>query len=128
MFVREGAIVPATVASSVTNLGTPARADALTVLAWPTATASTFELVDEDLAATALGASTTTLTMSRALRPTYFRVRRDVAPSEVSAGAVVADAAALDAAASGWYHDAVNHWLWIKVPASSAAVSITVAP
>jgi alpha-glucosidase (family GH31 glycosyl hydrolase) len=132
VFVREGAIIPATVASSVTNLGTPARSNSLTVLVWPTVAASSFELVDEDLDATTLGASTSALTLSRALRPTYFRVRRDDEPSGVSLGdsalSEVADAAALDAAASGWYHDAANNWLWVKVPVAAGAVSVAITP
>jgi len=124
VFVREGAIMPATVASDVTGFGTPARANALTVLAWPGSTATSFELVDEDNAPTTITASSTTLTLTRAVRPTYFRVHRTVAPTSVSAGAQVASAAALDGAASGWFHD--GSWLWLKVAASSGPVTITI--
>lgn len=130
VFVREGAIIPATVASAVTNLG-PARANALTVLAWPAATASSFTLIDEDLAETMITASATTVTLSRALRTTYVRVRRDTAPSGVTLGGSalgsVVDDAALDTAASGWRYEATNKWLWIKVPAG-AAVSLAIQP
>jgi alpha-glucosidase (family GH31 glycosyl hydrolase) len=131
LFVREGSIIPANVASNVTGLGTSARAGALTVLAWPAATGSAmFELVDEDLAPTMISASASVITLSRALRPTYVRVRRDTAPSSVSTAAPLAEqasAAALDGAASGWHYDATANWLWIKVPASGA-VAITIAP
>lgn len=120
LFVREGAILVANVASDVTGLGTAARANALTVATWPATTASTFELIDEDGAMTTIATSTTALTVSRAIRPTYFRVRRDTAPTSVSAGSEVADAQALDAATSGWYYDSTLRQLWIKVPAGPA--------
>jgi alpha-glucosidase (family GH31 glycosyl hydrolase) len=124
LFVREGTIMPATVASDVSGLGTAARANALTVLAWPAAVASMFELVDEDGMSTTIEASTTSISLSRALRPTYLRVRRDSAPVSVTAAssslAPVADASALDAAATGWFYDASDRWLWIKIAAGGA--------
>lgn len=130
LFVREGAIIPATVGSAVTGLGT-ARPGALTVLAWPAAMASTFDLVDEDDGPTKITASAASLALSRTLRPTYLRVRRDSAPSGVAvdgaAAAVVTDAAALDAAPSGWFYDASGRWLWIKLPASAAPTRADIA-
>jgi alpha-glucosidase (family GH31 glycosyl hydrolase) len=129
LFVREGAILTATVASSVTELGTPARGDSLTVLAWPAAAPTSFELTDEDDAPTTITVSATSVELSRALRSTYVRLRRDVAPSSIaidSASAVeVADDAALDAATSGWFYDAANRWLWIKLPAGAARADLT---
>jgi len=121
LFAREGAIIPLTVGSAVTGLGT-ARPNALTVLAWPAATASTFDLVDEDDTATTISASAARIELSRTLRPTYLRVRRDAAPASVSVGAMVTDAAALDAAASGWFYDGTAKWLWIKLPVSAATI------
>ena len=125
LFVREGAIIPANVASDVTGLGTAARGDALTVLAWPAAAASQFDLIDEDDAPTTIRISATAIDLSRALRPTYFRLRRDAAPSAVSAGSAVTD---LDSVATGWRYDATNRWLWIKVPASSTSVHVDITP
>jgi alpha-D-xyloside xylohydrolase len=132
LFVREGAILPMNVESTATGLGTAARKDALTVLAWPAPAASSFALVDEDLASTSIEVTATALTLSRALRPTYFRVYRASAPSDVAAGgaslAGVADDAALDAAATGWRYDVATRALWIKVGASTSAVSISITP
>ena len=127
LFVREGAILPMEVRSSVTGLGTAARADALTVLAWPAAVPAHFELVDEDEAPTTIAISTTSVDLSRALRPVYVRLRRDAAPASVAIDGTPASAVVdLDAAAAGWSYDAANHWLWIKLPASAAVhVAIT---
>ncbi len=128
LYVREGAILVANVASSVTGLGTAARNDALTVLAWPGVTASTFTLIDEDDAATAITASAASIELSRALRPTYVRVPRDAAPASVTLGSTmlstIADDAALDAATSGWVH--ADGWLTIKVPASTSTVRLAI--
>jgi len=130
--VREGAIIPANVASSVTGLGSPARADALTVLAWPAATPSQFELVDEDDAHTTIAVTATTVELSRVLRPTYVRIRREGAPGDVmidgAPAAPVANDAALEAAGAGWRYDAVNHWLWVKVSAAPAGTHVAIAP
>src|SRR4029079_8399985 len=75
LFAREGAIIPMDVASSVTGLGTAARAGALTVLAWPAPTSSQLELVDDDDAPTTITVSTGAIELSRALRPVYLRLR-----------------------------------------------------
>jgi alpha-glucosidase (family GH31 glycosyl hydrolase) len=132
LFVREGAILPMNVASDATGFGSSARANALTVLAWPAPAASTFALVDEDLASTSIEVTATALTLSRALRPTYFRVYRTAAPSDVSAGgaslASVADDTGLETATSGWRYDAATRALWIKVDASTSAVSVAITP
>jgi len=131
LFVREGAIIPANVASPVTGLGSAARAGALTVLAWPGAEPTQFDLIDEDDAPTHITASKAVVELSRALRPTYLRLRRDTAPSGVTiAGAVaakVADDAALDAATTGWRYDPANRWLWVKL-AAGAATSVAIVP
>ena len=127
LFVREGAILTANVGSDVSGIGTAARADALTVLAWPGAADSTFELVDEDEAATTITTSTAAVELSRALRTTYVRVRRAAAPTTVSLDGVslgeVATDAALDAAATGWRYDAANNFLTIKIAASPDAAT-----
>ncbi|HEU0035928.1 MAG TPA: TIM-barrel domain-containing protein [Kofleriaceae bacterium] len=129
VFVRQGAIIPMNVASSVTGLGTPARASALTVLAWPAATPSQFALVDEDDAATTIRVSTTAVELSRTLRSTYVRVRLESAPASVSiAAGPVADDAALDAATTGWRYEAATRSLWLKLPASTAPVHVDITP
>jgi alpha-D-xyloside xylohydrolase len=132
LFVREGAIIPVHAGSAVTGLGSPARADALTVLVWPGATTSTFSLIDDDEAPTEITASATTIQLSRALATTYLRIRRDAAPSAVAIdgtalGAAVASDTALEAAATGWRYDAANHWLWVKA-AAGGATEVTITP
>jgi alpha-glucosidase (family GH31 glycosyl hydrolase) len=133
LFVKEGSILPMNVTSDATGFGSAARANALTIAVWPAASgSSSFTLVDEDLEQTLVTASAQSLTITRAIRPTYFRVRLDAAPSAVSIGltpvAQVAGDAALDAAATGWYHDAAHHALWIKIPAGADTVSVSIAP
>ncbi len=124
LFVREGAIVPLEVKSTVTGLGTAARADALTVLVWPATSQTSFELVDHDDAATTITARTDEITLSRAARTTYVRIRRDTAPTSVQVGAStlaeVDSDAALDAATTGWRYDALGKFLWVKVAAGGA--------
>jgi alpha-D-xyloside xylohydrolase len=130
LFVRAGAIIPADVASSVTGLGSPARAGALTVLAWPATAPSQFDLVDEDDAHSLIAVTASTVELSRVLRPTYLRIRRDAAPSGVAIdgapAAQVADDAALEAASAGWRYDAVNRWLWVKLSAAPAGRNVLV--
>jgi alpha-glucosidase (family GH31 glycosyl hydrolase) len=130
LFVREGAILAVEGGSAVTGFGTADRGETLTVLAWPGATASTFDLIDHDLAPTAITASATTLTLSRAARTTFFRVRRDTAPSSVSLGGAslpeVADEAALDSGGNGWRYDTADRWLWIKIGPSPTALTISI--
>jgi len=126
LFVREGAIVPLHVSSGVTGLGTTARGDALTVLVYPASTATSFALTDHDDMPTTITARRGIVTLSRAARTTYLRVRRDTAPAMVKAGdttlAEVATDAALDAATIGWHYDAEGKSLWVKVTAGAATI------
>ncbi len=127
LFVREGAIVPLHVSSSVTGLGTAARGDALTILVWPSTSETSFSLVDHDDAPTTITAKPGEVTLSRAARTTYIRIRRDTKPTTVQAGGVLGEVAtddALDAAATGWRYDAAGKFLWIKV-APSAGVTLS---
>jgi hypothetical protein len=116
----------------VTGLGSPARANALTVLVWPGATPSAFSLIDDDEAPTEITATTGALHLSRALATTYFRIRRDAIPAAVAIhgtalGAQAASDQALEAAAAGWRYDATHHWLWVKV-AAGGATDVTITP
>lgn len=122
LFVKEGAIVPMHVASDATGLGNASRADALTVLIWPAATQTSFELVDHDDAATTITARTGEVTLSRVARTTYLRIRRDTAPTSVGSLVEVASDAALDAATTGWRYDAATKFLWVKLAAGGNTV------
>lgn len=137
LFAREGAIVPVDVESDVTGLGTSASSGHLTVLTWPSSTATSFRLHEEDGEATTLGAireadGARRVTLSRALRPTLVRVHAGFDPSRVTvAGADAAeraDRAALDAAASGWLAEAGTPYVWVKLEASAGEVALEVFP
>jgi alpha-glucosidase (family GH31 glycosyl hydrolase) len=126
LFVQEGAIVPVNVASDVTGLGNAGRRGALTVLVWPAATETQFDLVDEDEAPTTIKARGDIVELSRRVRPTYLRIRRETAPTTVQADAAQlapqASDAALDAATSGWRYDAATKVLWVKLPAGGSTI------
>jgi hypothetical protein len=113
--------------SPVTGLGTPARANALTVAIWPGATVSQFDLTDQDDRTTMISASLPKVELSRVLRVTYLRIRRETAPATVRENtqplAQFATDAALDTAVSGWRYDATNRLLWVKL-APGGAVTV----
>jgi alpha-glucosidase (family GH31 glycosyl hydrolase) len=127
-FLREGAIVPMHVDSDATGLGSKATATALTVLAVPSATTSSFELDDDDDAITTLTLGARAFTMSRALRSTYVRLWLVDTPTMVeldgTALTKVADRGALEAAPSGWFTTANGHEVWVKVPAKTSALAL----
>jgi alpha-glucosidase (family GH31 glycosyl hydrolase) len=126
LFVKEGAIVPLAARSPVTGLGTPARTNALTVAIWPSPAVTQFELTDQDDRVTMISASTPKIELSRVLRVTYLRIRRETAPATVRENAQplaqVASDVALDAAVSGWRYDATNRLLWVKLAPGGAVV------
>ncbi len=123
LFFREGAIVPMNVEDDVTGFGDAASKGALTVVVYP-GSASSFVLHDEDGAPTHIDASAAggaaTLHIDRALRTTIFRVRVETAPAgatlDGAAMTVFATRGEFDAAASGLYVDAPDHFAWVKVP------------
>ena len=133
LFVREGAIIPASPSDPLTGLGTDASAGHLTVLVWPAPSATSFRLHDDDGAVTEIGAVATAsgaeISLSRARSPVIARVRAEAAPSAVTAaGAPLpehATRAAFDAATSGFFHDASALFTWVKLPAQSGATTIT---
>lgn len=126
LFVKEGAIVPLAARSPVLGLGTPARANALTVAIWPGAAVSDFEHTDQDDRPTTISANTTKVELSRVLRVTYLRIRRETGPTTVrengQALVQVNSDGALDAAVSGWRYDATNRLLWVKLAPGGAVV------
>lgn len=134
LFFREGAIVPLSVEDAENGFGDAASKGKITLLAYPSVTPSTFYLRDEaggttDIALAAAGAGFT-LTLSRATLEVFARVRVDQAPTGVTsngAGQIdLGDRAAWLGAPSGYYYDAAEKMLWIKIPASASAISIQV--
>ncbi|MCC7536007.1 MAG: glycoside hydrolase family 31 protein [Deltaproteobacteria bacterium] len=80
LFVREGAIVPMTIASDVTGIGTDADADAYTILVYPAAAGSSFVLHEDDDSTTTIDARAGTdsiaeISLSRVPRLTHLHVR-----------------------------------------------------
>ncbi len=132
LFIHGGAIVPMVADDDTTGIGTKAAATALTVLVYPDATATSFKLHDDDDAVTTLGQSLSgsafTVTVSRALKDTLLRVRAETAPAgiKIDGGAVptVADRAAFDAAAAGWFYEATTKSAWIKVAKGTSAHTV----
>lgn len=128
LFVRGGAIVPLAVFDDVNGLGTTASAGKLTALIYPDTTPSTFRLHDEDDVVTTIDAKATavgfSVTLSRALRETLLRIRADVAPAKVQVDAKqvakLADRAAFDAAAEGWFYEAATRSAWVRVAKGTA--------
>jgi alpha-glucosidase (family GH31 glycosyl hydrolase) len=134
LFVREGAIVPMTIASDVTSIGTKAHAGATTVLVYPGAATSQFLIHDEDGATTTLSATKSTaitVTLSRATTPVWLRIRSDAGASGATVDGVALPSLSttdLDAASSGFRWEATSRSAWVKLGASAAkrTVSVTV--
>ncbi|MEM9191954.1 MAG: TIM-barrel domain-containing protein [Myxococcota bacterium] len=132
LFVREGAIVPLTVDDDSTGLGTAASAGHHTILLWPGAMETTFMLHEEDDATTTLLLNENSFELSRSTLPLLLRIRAAAAPAVVTDTvdgtatpvSVAADRAALDAATAGYYFDAAENALWIKVPAAAGARTV----
>jgi alpha-D-xyloside xylohydrolase len=88
LWVREGAIVPVDIDDDLLGLGTTDSKGARTILAWPSSTATSFEIHEADgtrttveLVALATGWS---VRLSAVRAPVILRVRAAVAPIEVS--------------------------------------------
>ena len=126
LFVRQGAIIPLQVSDEVTGLGTTASRDAWTVLVYPSAKTTSFDLQDTDDVVTTFhaiaGKDTVEVTFSRAIRAVVLQVRMTRRPGQVKLG----DAAvperetrdSLDVAASGWWMDTARQAVWVIVPPS----------
>lgn len=130
LYVKEGAVVPASVDDDSTGLGTAASKGALTVLAWPGPQPRTFTVHHEDGATVELTASrdaqALTVGLSRAPGGAVLRVWTDGrAVQTVTAGTPLPQAnsrAALDTLASGWFADGA--YTWVRLPAGAAPVTV----
>ncbi len=129
VFAREGAIVPLEVKSEVSGFGTAAAAEALTLLVYPGATASSFDVVRDDdsveLSVEAeVGASLASVSLGARDRAVLVRVRVDALPAAVTVDGSVAtnvvDRAGFDAAEEGFFVD--GPYVWVKLPAGAASV------
>lgn len=133
LFVKGGAIIPLNVGEDLTGFGGPETAGKLTLVVFPDTAKSTFVLHDEDDASTTIDAIASaatgfSVTMSRVQKETILRVRYD-SPASVQIGGQAVPkhdtAAAFHAASSGYFIEAANHMVWVKVPVGSGAVTIT---
>lgn len=133
LYVRAGALIPLHVSNDANALGDAASAGHLTVLAWPGAEASRFDLVDIDERPTALALAPEgagiRLEIGRAPQPVWVRLRQAQAPARVTgAGDAAESRAVLADQATGWFFDAETSMLWIHWPASAQPLAATVQP
>jgi alpha-D-xyloside xylohydrolase len=117
LWVREGAIVPVDIDDAYLGLGTPESKGARTVLAWPSATPTSFEVLEADgskltieLAALAKGWS---VKLSAVTTPVILRIRADVAPASVQGDSLTTT------------YDAATHTSIVRVAPRAGAVTIT---
>ncbi len=127
VYAREGAIVPLEVTNDATPFGNAASTGALTVLAYPATTLSSFDVVAEDDSVeltidASRDATTATVELGAHVRPVILRVRVESPPSSVTLegtpAAQAADRPAFDAATTGWLPD--GGFVWVKVAAGAA--------
>jgi alpha-D-xyloside xylohydrolase len=129
LFLQEGAIVPLDVGSDVTQMGSAASTDALTLLVYPSADEHSFGHYELDDSVTEISASVGRVTLSRLVRPLILRLVDSPAPSAVSAdGPLTAHAgrSAFEQAQSGYFYDAPTRSLWVKLQASPDPVEVSV--
>lgn len=129
LFVKEGSIFTAEVASDLTGLGTAASQGALTVVVAPSAAQTSFVHLDADEQPTTFGVAGRTIALSRALRTTILRVRTETSPAAVTVDGAAwtkrADRASFDAAPDGWLDDSARELVWIKLaPSASGRVVV----
>ena len=134
--MREGAIVPMNVSTDVVPVGAASSAGRLTVLVYPSATASTFTLYEDDDTTTAIGQSmsggTITVTLARTVKPTLVRVRVDAAGTpavtvDVAAAPAVADFDSLASSSSAAsFVEPATRSVWVMVPTGAGAQTVVV--
>ncbi|MFZ5440692.1 MAG: TIM-barrel domain-containing protein [Myxococcota bacterium] len=127
LFVREGALVPLSVSSSVTGLGSAAHAGKLTLLAWPSATPGAFRLHERD-GVLELSAKVGELRFSALPAGAFVKLWTDTPPASLSVNGTAlvarADKAALEAAGNGFARGP-GRFTWLRLPASTAPVVVT---
>jgi alpha-glucosidase (family GH31 glycosyl hydrolase) len=117
LWVREGAIVPVDIDDDYLGLGTTESKGARTILAWPGATPTTFDIHEADgkritveLKTLATGWS---VTLSNVPTTTILRVRAEIAPVEVLGADLTTT------------YDTARHTSIVRVAAHSGSVTIT---
>lgn len=133
LWVRSGSIIPLNLEDASLGFGTTASRGALTIMVYPDVSSTTFYLHE--------GAARSAVMAARALdgvdislgpvtTPVHLRVRFDAGARNVTVGgtalASVATRAAFDEAATGFWVEPSNRWVWVKVPASEATRAIRI--
>ena len=117
LWVREGAIVPLDIENDVLGLGADDSRGARTILAWPSATPSKFEVHEADGAKVTLSLQATTtgwsLTLSALPAPVILRVRAEVAPLAIDGAGVTST------------YDAARRTSIVRVPARAGSLTVT---
>ena len=134
VFVREGAIIPFNLDSDVVFAHGSLAKDKLTVLVWPSEDKSSFTLHDEDDETTKIEAQaqneTTTVSLSRTLRATVFRIRTAKAPTsvEVNGNAVEASASleTLLGGEGGYFYEESTRMTWVVVEAKGGETTVSI--
>lgn len=125
LYVREGAVIPAVVSSTLTGLGDARSAGHDTVLLYAGASApTTFVRHDEDDQTTTLTLSGTTFTASRAPRPLVLRVRAasPLTRARLTGGALTAAASREALVADSYVVDGPD--LWVRLGARAGGVTV----
>lgn len=125
LYAREGAIVPATVSSTVTGLGDARSAGHDTVLLYPGAAGVSGRFVrhDEDGATTVITLDGPSASISRAPQPLVLRVRADPPATRAElAGATLTEAPSRAALGVDQY-TREGAFLWVRLAARPAGVS-----
>jgi len=126
LYVKAGAIIPAEVASDVTELGTAASAGALTLAIWPAPVETSFTIhhirgVTSEVRASR-GASIATsisIELEQLTGAVVLRVRAEAAPTTVAR-----DGAPIDT----WSYDLPTRTLWITLADATGDPTITATP
>ncbi|MDB4936848.1 MAG: Alpha-xylosidase [Labilithrix sp.] len=117
LWVREGAIVPADIDDALLGLGTADSKGARTILAWPSATPSSFTIHEADATTTTVElkalATGWSVTLSNVPTPVILRVRAEIAPASVVGDGVTTT------------YDMERHTSIVRVAAHSGSVTVT---
>ncbi|MDX2011291.1 MAG: glycoside hydrolase family 31 protein [Myxococcaceae bacterium] len=131
VFLKEGGIIVAEVSDGSTRLGSAAHAGQLTVLAWPSATETSFTVyADDEAEHVTVTAREKTLTLSAAKKGAMAQLWVEAAPASMTLNGRTLEAKAskaeLDAAADGFFVVPNSRYVWVKVPAvANGAASLT---
>lgn len=127
VFAREGAIIPMEVGDDVTGFGNENSEECLTVLVYPAAESSSFDVyANDDSIEVTITAETTEMSadveVSEHTRPVILRVRHpaDAATVELAGVDLVAHATRgdFDVNDSGWFQE--GGFVWVKLSADQA--------